>query len=82
MEEFDKPFECKICGRTFEDSYKLDSHMDFNHQECSCVTCGQVFCKGSFLVKHLAEVHKDPKPHKCKMCGKAFAHRWREIEHR
>ena len=40
--------------------------------ELPCNICSKIFCNKSTLTRHVNNVHKDERPHKCTECEKSF----------
>ncbi|KAG8253023.1 hypothetical protein J6590_044017 [Homalodisca vitripennis] len=70
-----KPFQCQVCGRSFENSDELSQHGKSCHQEnnsmLTCQVCFHVFASAGSLERH-ARRHCLDKPYQCAVCNKAF----------
>ena len=64
---------CQHCERTFEDSTKLERHIDTSHNTkyYSCHHCNEGFRRKFTLQNHMKENHKD-ELQKCGTCNKSF----------
>ncbi|XP_052862799.1 protein krueppel-like [Anopheles cruzii] len=61
----EKPFTCKVCGKTFHAAHNLCKHMKIhNKDQHQCP-----HCPGKF--DHI-QTHTDEKPFMCKACSKTF----------
>ncbi|VCW68027.1 unnamed protein product, partial [Gulo gulo] len=69
----EKPYGCKLCGKTFPYFYSLTQHVRIHAPErnSECKQCGKTFQEFSSLTRHV-KTHPGEKPYKCKECGKAF----------
>ena len=75
-----KPYDCKICNKTFSLKISLKSHFRTHAGENPhvCGLCNKGFSPISNLKTHL-RIHTDEKPHVCKICNKGFSE-WDDIK--
>src|SRR6218665_2962717 len=75
MDPVDKPFVCKLCGKTFAYRRNLNSHTRTHtgKKPYECQYCDQAFSWRCNLTSH-TRVHTGEKPYQCEYCGKAFSH--------
>ncbi|XP_052862821.1 zinc finger protein 883-like [Anopheles cruzii] len=68
----EKPFECKVCGKTFHAAVNLRVHIKIhNKDQHQCPHCPDKFARQSYLKDHI-RTHTGEKPFQCKVCGKKF----------
>ncbi|XP_060573033.1 zinc finger and BTB domain-containing protein 14-like [Ruditapes philippinarum] len=76
MESSKKPFECKICGKTYSKSH-MSRHMklhDSNAELHHCRVCGKGFYEKYSMKRHEMALHQCAKPHKCDLCDESFSY--------
>lgn len=78
-----KPFQCKVCSKSFRNESNLQSHEKFHKKTgkkrispysgpvYQCEICLRKFNFPSRLKRHLS-IHSGAKPYNCMICGKAF----------
>ena len=64
----------KECGEIFENSEKLEQHIDQFHKiyKCSFEGCKKSFSGEKQFRRHLNVIHYQLKSYKCQICGKAY----------
>ena len=74
----DKPFNCKICDKSFTQKSHVTFHTNTVHnkdgssfKKHACVDCGKTFSSKGVLTKHKM-MHDNVRPHKCAICDKSF----------
>ncbi|XP_030833737.1 uncharacterized protein LOC764375 isoform X2 [Strongylocentrotus purpuratus] len=87
----DRPYVCKVCGKSFEFSATLKKHMQAHVKlkPLLCDFCERRFVRQSYLDDHIKTQHppglrsKDPnKPFKCEICDLTFSKRSYLKDHR
>lgn len=83
MQQHDKTYECKECGRAFASKRYLTSHVT-THTGVKPYTCK--ICEKSFRTSHMRNMHllthSAEKPHICDLCGQTFKRRYCMTVHR
>ncbi|XP_065346255.1 zinc finger protein 317-like isoform X19 [Cloeon dipterum] len=74
VHEFDRPFKCSICGKSYRSKYALKLHIEL-HQEKTipCDICGKKYVNDLTLRAHVRLVHGPQKYVNCNLCGETFA---------
>ncbi|XP_026754003.2 zinc finger protein ZFP2-like [Galleria mellonella] len=67
-------YSCQLCPATYSTREALRAHIDQMKHEMiyKCEVCSQKFTSKSQHNRHLASVHSDIKPFKCKHCPRTF----------
>ncbi|XP_050792700.1 zinc finger protein 34-like [Gopherus flavomarginatus] len=80
--EWEKPYTCSVCGKSFIDNSSLNSHQRIRTGETPymCYECGKSFNQSSALSRH-RRIHMGEKPYGCSECGKSFCQRSDLITH-
>lgn len=71
----DKIFDCRICGKTYDNETQLKRHFDTVHsseRRFFCSICKTGFTRHEHLKRHVFR-HYNERPHKCPYCPKSFA---------
>ncbi|XP_072744549.1 zinc finger X-chromosomal protein-like [Anoplolepis gracilipes] len=83
MQQHDKTYECKECGKAFASKRYLTNHAT-THTGVKPYTCH--ICEKSFRTSHMRNMHlithSTEKPHICDLCGQTFKRRYYMIVHR
>ena len=69
-----RPFQCKLCGKTFVHKISLEQHSAITHASCKsfeCRQCGKTFKRSSTLSTHML-IHSNIRPYACAYCVKRF----------
>lgn len=82
-------FSCTVCGKTFSSNKEKNEHScgtTVDKQSFSCITCSKVFCKESYLKRHMKMHSSLPSKANdirfvCEVCGKQFNERRTLIQH-
>ena len=76
----EKKYACSYCGKCFDHSKLLNSHVSQHEKKFICKFCGRGF--GSKIKQEDHEnTHTGAKPHICKTCGISYAQRGNLIMH-
>ena len=69
----EKPYECKKCGKVFSQNSQFIQHQRIHIGEKSyeCKECGKMF-SGTANLKIHQNIHSEEKPFKCNKCSKYF----------
>lgn len=79
----EKPFQCRVCEKTFKRAWELFSHEVVHNEErpFHCDLCEASFKRHSDFKSHRL-VHTEERPFHCEMCGKKFKRSSNLQEHR
>uniref|UniRef100_UPI00358E8630 zinc finger protein 239-like isoform X1 n=1 Tax=Myxine glutinosa TaxID=7769 RepID=UPI00358E8630 len=74
-EKDERPYKCTSCGKSFNQSSNLKSHIMIHNDQrpYKCTSCGKSFNQSSNRKSHMM-IHNDQRPYKCSSCGKSFNH--------
>uniref|UniRef100_A0A8C6TI92 C2H2-type domain-containing protein n=2 Tax=Neogobius melanostomus TaxID=47308 RepID=A0A8C6TI92_9GOBI len=64
--------KCGVCGKQFESSEELKTHLETHQKLHQCEICGRYFVSFVSLQKHI-DTHRIEKPCQCNICQKVFA---------
>lgn len=69
-----RPYECKLCGSSFTQSYSLVKHnrIHTGDRPYQCDVCETRFYSSDHLKRHM-RTHTGERPFKCNFCSKSFA---------
>nr|XP_015827618.2 nascent polypeptide-associated complex subunit alpha, muscle-specific form isoform X1 [Nothobranchius furzeri] len=74
--------QCGECGRVFENSTALESHVSLHniYRPFTCKLCGKYFPDSKTFKRH-DRVHRNGRIHLCPLCGKGFVYRYSVTKH-
>ncbi|XP_023028521.1 uncharacterized protein [Leptinotarsa decemlineata] len=69
----EKPFQCKICSKSFAkaDALKYHEKLHTGEKPFQCQICSKSFVRNNRLKYH-QKIHTGQKPFQCKFCSKSF----------
>lgn len=75
--------DCPICGKNFQDKYKLRWHMKTIHlsEPIPCRVCGKSFKSKPVMENHIKKVHEQKYWKECTLCGKGFKDMYQLRQH-
>ena len=71
---------CRHCGEVFPSYSDLRQHLDSHVSGHKCATCGRVFTRREYLLKHSSRCR--PKPFTCDVCHSGFTRKWDLDQHK
>ena len=83
VHEENKPFKCKVCGKTFSTNQHVNEHYESVHEgkkRFKCNDCDKAFSQKQSLNGHMKTVHEE-KFFDCNVFGKVFSQKQSLNEH-
>ncbi|XP_036328962.1 zinc finger protein 184-like isoform X1 [Rhagoletis pomonella] len=78
-----RDYRCSQCDREFKTRRELRRHEPVHKtiKDNVCEKCQRAFSKRSYLLDHIAVMHRGVRRHKCAECGKLFGRRSNLVSH-